>query len=68
MTVIVTEFHSSFTAYNYFDNGFVRKQPVSWKECCARKAGMDPLAVAATEVMSQVALTLSQTKFYTLQN
>ena len=27
--------HSSLTAVRYFDNGYVGKQPVAWKEYCA---------------------------------
>ena len=27
--------HSSFTAVRCFDNGYVGKQPVAWKEYCA---------------------------------
>ena len=27
--------HSSLTAVHCFDNGYVRKQPVAWKEYCA---------------------------------
>ena len=28
-------FHSAFTAVHCFDNGYVGKQPVGWKEYCA---------------------------------
>ena len=27
--------HSSLTSVRCFDNGYVRKPPVAWKECCA---------------------------------
>ena len=52
--------HSSLTAVHCFDDGYVRRQPMAWKEYCAgvpvKESSKAWIGVLATEIMLKMAL------------